>query len=291
MPSLLLPAFAPDLPPPMDVWALPVGERLAMPEDWQDQTVGAVSAPALGHYPAPAGRATGTAVIVCPGGGYNRLAMEHEGVTVAQWLNSLGVDAFVLKSRLRHHGHPAPLRDVCAALRRVRARAPQLRLRTDRIGIIGFSAGGHLAASACTWHADPAAADPAPAFATVSARPDFSLLLYPVISFEAPEAHLGSRASLLGANPTPVLVASLSLHRRVNANTPPACLVHAQDDSTVPVENSRLYFAALRAAGVASALHVYPRGGHGFGLGRATGLAAQWPDGCADWLRTEGWLT
>lgn len=286
----MLPAFAPGLPAPADVWALPVGERLGVPEAWQNQTVSSVSAPALGHYPAPAGRATGTAVIVCPGGGYNCLAMEHEGVTVAQWLNSLGVDAFVLKSRLRGHGHPAPLRDVCAALRRVRARAPQLRLSPDRIGVIGFSAGGHLAASACTWHADSAAADPDKAFAGVSARPDFSLLLYPVITFEPPDAHLGSCASLLGANPAPALVAGLSLHRRVDAATPPACLVHAQDDPAVPVENSLLYFTALRAADVASALHVYPRGGHGFGLGRATGLVAQWPDRCADWLRAEGWL-
>lgn len=285
-----LPPFAPGFPVPAETWPLPEASDHPPAEKWDGSMLSAVSQPALGYYPAPANLANGTALIVCPGGGYTWLSMEHEGTTVAAWLNALGIAAFVLKSRLRDHGHPAPLRDLCAAIRRVRAAAPRLGLRTDRLGVIGFSAGGHLAAHACTWHADPAAIDADPSLATISARPDFAILLYPVTSLELPYTHFGTRTALVGPTPDPALTMRLSLHHRVNATTPPTCLVHAQDDGGVPVENSILYYLALRAAGVPAALHVYPRGGHGFGLGRASGPISHWPDRCAEWLRAEGWL-
>lgn len=288
----MLPPFAPALPAPTALWPLPADHALAEPEAWNDrQAVRCVSFPVLGHYPAPPAIAQGCAVVVCPGGGYHCLAMEHEGITVALWLNTLGVDAFVLKSRLRDYGHPAPLLDVCAALRRVRDHAASLGLDPRRVGIVGFSAGGHLAATACTAHASPAAREHDEKFAAVSARPDFALLLYPVISLEPPHAHAGSREALLGPTPNPELVAALSLHHRVDAATPPTLLLHARDDPAVPVENSRAYFAALRAAGVESGLHEFAEGGHGFGLGRGQGEVTRWPGLCAAWMRAGRWIS
>jgi len=232
----------------------------------------------------------GTAVIVCPGGGYATLAMDHEGRQVAEWLNSLGITAFVLKYR---HGpryrHPAPLEDAQRAVRLVRARAAEFRTAPDRIGIWGFSAGGHLASTAGT-HFDagnPNATDP---IERASSRPDFMILAYPVISFTADCVHKGSRRNLLGDNPDPALLENLSNEKQVTAQTPPTFLFHTTEDKGVPAENSILFYLALRKAGVPAELHVYERGRHGVGLAPNDPVLSSWPARLADWLRVRGLL-
>ena len=248
-----------------------------------------IDQPSLAPYLVPAGRGTGTAVIVCPGGGYGHLSMDKEGDQIAHWLNSLGVSAFVLKYRLgpKYH-HPAELGDAQRAIRTVRSKAAEYRLLPDRIGIMGFSAGGHLASTAGT-HFDagnPGAADP---IDRLSSRPDFLVLCYPVISF-GEFTHRGSRSNLLGDNPDPKLVESLSNETQVTARTPPTFLFHTTNDNTVPVENSMMFYAALRKAGVPAELHIYERGPHGVGLAQTDEALAGWPARLADWLRVRGLL-
>jgi acetyl esterase/lipase len=223
-------------------------------------------------------------VIVAPGGGYEFLAAAHEGRQYAQWLASLGVAAFVLKYRLADYGHPAPLQDVLRAIRTVRAHASDYGVAPDRIGVIGSSAGGHLAASAATLYDDPAGRTGAPLDA-VSGRPDFAMLIYPVITLMPPYAHAGSRHALLGANPAPELVKAMSVETRVTAQTPPTFLVHAQDDGAVPVENSILFFQALTRAHVPAEMHLFERGGHGVGMGAGHGDMSLWPKRAEEWLR------
>lgn len=246
----------------------------------------ALDVPTLTPYLPPKEKATGAAVIVCPGGGYTRLA-DHEGRPVAEWLNTLGVTAFVLKYRVgpRYH-HPAPLADAARAIRTVRARAAEWGLDPGRIGILGFSAGGHLASTAGT-HFDagkPGAADPVE---RASSRPDLMVLIYPVITMRE-KTHAGSRKQLLGDNPAPELVALMSNEEQVTKETPPAFLVHTMTDTTVPVENSLMFVSALRRAGVPFEFHLYERGPHGFGLGLKDPVLATWTARCADWLRLHG---
>jgi acetyl esterase/lipase len=246
----------------------------------------------LRAYPAPADRATGTAVVVCPGGGYRLHATDHEGQQVAKWLNRIGVSAFVLHYRLgAQHPHPAPLQDAQRALRHVRAHAGALGVAPDRIGILGFSAGGHLASTAATHFdaGDPAAADPVE---RVSSRPDFAILGYPVISLSEPFRHDGSRRNLLGARADdPELVEALSSEKQVTAETPPSFLFHTGEDDGVPVENSLAFYAALRGAGVPAELHIYQLGPHGVGLAPGDPVLGSWTERLADWLRTTGKLT
>ena len=246
--------------------------------------------PTLTVYLPPAERAVPTGVVVCPGGGYAKLAMDHEGRQVAEWLNSLGVAAFVLKYRLGpRYRHPAPLEDAKRALRLVRSRAGEFRIAPDRIGVWGFSAGGHLASTLAT-HFDagnPAAADP---IERVSCRPDFAILAYPVISFASEYAHKGSRRNLLGDNPDPALVENLSNEKQVTAQTPPTFLFHTNEDQGVPAENSVLFYLALRRAGVPAELHIYERGRHGVGLAPNDSVLSSWPQRLADWLRVRGLL-
>jgi len=245
--------------------------------------------PKLTLYRAPAG-ATGTAVVVCPGGSYRTLASEHEGKQVAEWLNTLGVSAFVLQYRVGpRYRHPAPLQDAQRALRLVRSRARDLAIDPARVGILGFSAGGHLAATTGT-HFDDGRADADDPVERVGSRPDFMVLAYPVMSFAAPFAHGGSRQSLLGDTPDPVLVALLSNETQVTARTPPAFLFHTADDASVPVENSLVFFEALKKAGVPAELHVFPHGRHGVGLAPQDPVLSQWPKLCAAWLRAMGLL-
>lgn len=253
------------------------------------ELVSGVQRPTLAVWRAPAGNANGTAVVICPGGGYQLLAVEMEGAEVAHWLNGLGVTAFVLRYRLKEWGHPAPLRDALRALRLVRSRATEFGVQPDRLGILGFSAGGHLAASASTLYDDPDGRTGAPPD-EVSARPDFTILLYPVISLVAAPAHRGSRLNLLGPDPDPALLEKLSPERQVTAATPPAFLMHTAADTTVPLENSVLYHQALRAAGVPSELRVYEHGPHGIGLRTKHEAARRWPAACAAWLRGRGLL-
>ena len=245
--------------------------------------------PAIVPFPAPAGRTNGTAVIVCPGGGYGRLAVEKEGRVTARWLNSLGVSAFVLKYRLKEYGHPAPLRDVLRAVRLLRSEAARWNIRPDRIGVLGFSAGGHLAASAGTLYDAPEGRTGA-ALDGVSARPDFLVLVYPVIRLDGPYASASSRRGLLGEPADPARSAALSLDTRVTKDTPPAFLAHGGTDTSVPPENSALFYLALRAAGVPAELHLYREGAHGIGLEPNHGPFSDWPARCAEWLAARGLL-
>ena len=232
-----------------------------------------------------AAHAAAAAVIVCPGGGYGRLA-PHEAEPVARWLNALGVAAFVLRYRVAPHRHPLPLGDAQRAIRLVRQRAADWRVDPARVGILGFSAGGHLAASAGTHFdaGDPAAADPVD---RQSCRPDLMVLCYPVITL-GEHRHHGSMLNLLGADPPAELRDLLSNERQVSAATPPAFLWHTADDAAVPVENSLLFAAALRRHGVPFALHVFPRGRHGLGLASADPMVGRWTDLCAAWLAGQG---
>jgi acetyl esterase/lipase len=257
---------------------------------WPGGAPGALGAetadvPTLTPYFSPE-KATGAAVIVCPGGGYQRLA-PHEGEPVAQWLNSLGVTAFVLKYRLGpRYGQPAPLLDAQRAVRLVRSRAKEWNIDVERVGILGFSAGGHLASTAGTHYdaGDPGAADPV---ARQSCKPSLMILIYPVITMRE-FTHAGSKRNFLGENPTPELVALYSNEEQVNAATPPAFLVHTFADTGVAVENSLQFVAALRKAKVPVELHLYEKGPHGFGLGRSDPVLTTWPARCADWLKIRG---
>ena len=231
----------------------------------------------------------GTAVIVCPGGSYGRLAVAKEGSELVKRLNALGVSAFVLKYRLVEYGHPAPLRDVLRAVRIVRSRATELGVRPDRIGVLGSSAGGHLAACAGTLFDAPEGRTGAELDA-VSARPDFLALLYPVITMTAPFTHALSRKNLIGEAPSPDLVERLSVETRVSRDTPPTFLVHTAEDTSVPLENSLLFFQALRRAGVPAEMHLYEKGPHGFGTKPGLGPTSEWPKRLEEWMRSHGWL-
>jgi len=243
-------------------------------------------------------RATGAAVVVCPGGGYQMLANDHEGKQIAEWLNSLGVSAFVLKYRLgpRYH-HPAMIQDAGRAIRTVRAGASRWGLDPKRIAIIGFSAGGHLASTAGT-HFDAGKLDADDPIERVSSRPDRLILVYPVIALATPYGHSGSLRNLLGEKPAPELVESLSNERQVTKDTPPTFLAHTNADTGVPAENSLLFALALRKAGVPVELHLFERGQHGLGLGKGTAqfkIAADpafqaWPKLCETWLKNQGFL-
>lgn len=228
------------------------------------------------------------AVIVCPGGGYVRLAANHEGRQVASFLNSLGVAAFVLTSRLgpKYH-HPVELGDVQRAIRLVRGRAASWSLDTGRIGVMGFSAGGHLAMTASTM-ADAGNAGASDPVDRVSSRPDFAVLGYPVISMIEAWTHQGSKTALLGANADLALAAQLSGERAVTKDTPPTFLFHTNADTTVPPENSIHYYLALRRASVPAELHVFEKGAHGVGLANDDQALSEWSTLLANWLRVRG---
>jgi acetyl esterase/lipase len=225
------------------------------------------------------------AVIVCPGGGYRALASNHEGRQVASYLNSLGVAAFVLRYRLgpRYH-HPIELGDAQRAIRYVRSHATEWRLDPARIGIIGFSAGGHLAMTASTKF-DAGAAGATDAVDRVSSRPDFAVLGYPVISMTEEWTHKGSRTNLLGENFDPELAKSLSGERAVTKETPPTFLFQTTEDTTVPAENAVHYYLALRKAGVPAEMHVFEKGPHGVGLANDDPALSEWSKLLANWLR------
>ena len=242
--------------------------------------------------------ATGAAAVVCPGGGYGMLADDHEGKQVAEWFNSIGVAAFILKYRLgpRYH-HPAMLQDAGRAIRTVRAGARPWGVDPQKIAIIGFSAGGHLASTAGT-HFDAGKSDADDPIERVSSRPDRLILVYPVIALAPPFGHSGSARNLLGDNPTQELIESLSNERQVPKETPPTFLAHTNADKGVPAENSLLFALALRKAGVPVELHLFERGQHGLGLGGGTAqfkiapdpAFQMWPKLCETWLKNQGFL-
>ena len=263
---------------------------------WENGAPGALGQsdddkPSLTIYRPWGTNLSGTSVIVAPGGSYGFLAANHEGRQVANWFNALGVTAFVLKYRLgpRYH-HPIELGDAQRAIRLVRSRAQEFDISPDRIGMMGFSAGGHLASTAET-HFDsgnPGAADP---IDRAGSRPDFVILAYPVITFEPPYAHEGSVRNLLGDHPDPKLVQELSNELHVTSNTPPTFLFTTSDDETVPAENSVNFYLALHKAGVPAELHVFEKGPHGVGLDLGSPTLGEWPVLLANWLRDRGLLT
>lgn len=260
---------------------------------WPDGAPGAMGTtdadkPSITVYMPRTAPKDGTAVIVCPGGGYGALAMNHEGRQIANWLNSYGIVAFVLKYRLgpRYH-HPIEMGDAQRAVRMVRAQAKDYGVAPDKIGAWGFSAGGHLVSSIGTHFesVNTKAGDPIDA---VSSRPDFMILAYPVISFTTPYTHKGSLKNLLGDNPDKALVESLSSELQVTEKTPPTFLFSTNGDTGVPAENSVLFFLALRRAKVPAELHVFQNGPHGVGLGNNDAALAEWPVTLANWLRVRG---
>ncbi len=258
-------------------------------ETLEEGRIGRVSVPTLTWRAPTATKPNGTAVVICPGGGYGSLSLDFEGTQYARWLSSLGVTTFVLKYRLRDFGHPAPLQDVLRAVRLVRSRAAEFDINPTRIGVIGSSAGGHLAACAGTLFGHAAGRTGATLDAT-DARPDFLVLLYPVISMVGPAAHTGSRRALLGPDASDELIRLMSPELHVTTRTPPALLIHTQADDVVPIENSILFFQALTRAGVPAEFHAFERGPHGIGMTAGHGTASNWTKRTEEWLRGRGLL-
>ena len=232
--------------------------------------------PKLATYLASGQSNTGAAVVICPGGGYGNLAMGHEGEDVARWLNRHGVSGFVCDYRHRGkgYGHPAPLLDVQRAIRTVRHHAESAKggceIDSDKIGVIGFSAGGHLASCAATMF-DSGQANAKDPIEQMSSRPDFAILCYPVIAFGQSFTHQGSQNNLLGKAATPEQIRSMSTQTRVTSDTPPTFLWHTSTDKAVPPQNSIVFYQSLLSAGVTSELHFYATGRHGLGLARGKG--------------------
>lgn len=258
-------------------------------KDGNVQSTSLVTIPTLTAFFPKAAKPNQTAVIILPGGGYAHLAIDKEGTKVAEWFNSIGITAFVLKYRLpsdliMKDKNVGPLQDAQEAVRYVRQNAAKWNIDPNKIGIMGFSAGGHLAATLSTHYDDKVYES---SF-KVSARPDFSLLIYPVISMQNDITHKGSQTNLLGNNPSQALIDSYSNEKKVTAQTPPAFLIHATDDDVVLPENSINYYLALKKNAVTAELHLYEKGGHGFGLG-VKDTSKFWTRDCQEWLKANGY--
>lgn len=245
--------------------------------------------PMLYIFLPPRDKATGTAVLICPGGGYGALAFGHEGNAIASWLNDNGIAGIILKYRLpsdliMKDKSVGPLQDAQEAMRIIRRNAAIWNIDPGKVGVIGFSAGGHLASTLSTHYAEKVydVTD------TVSARPDFSLLIYPVITMDASFTHAGSRRNLIGENPSDDAIKHFSNELQVNEQTPPAFMVHSADDQTVPVKNSIVYYEQLVKYKIPSELHIFQKGGHGYGLGGSRDTQSAWPGLCINWLKASG---
>jgi|GEM_PF-159855 len=273
-------AQTPNQPEPIPLWANGApGAKGDAPED----------VPSVQLYQPPADKASGAAIVVCPGGGYGHLA-RHEGHDIAVWLNGLGVTAVVLKYRLGpKYQHPAMMQDALRAIRYTRSKASEWKIDPNRVGVMGFSAGGHLASTAATQFnvGDPNASDPVE---KLSSRPDLSILCYPVVTMTDPFAHKGSRRNLLGENPPAQLIDLMSSEKWVTDQTPPTFLFHTGDDPVVPVENSLMFALALRKKKVPYELHVYEHGRHGVGLALDDPALNTWPRLLENWLRARGFV-
>lgn len=257
------------------------------PEQVQGSTYSNVSNPRLIVYPpAPGTPSAGTAVIFSAGGGYVHVAGP---ASFNGWLNPLGITVFALIYRCQEFGAPAPQQDVLRAVRFVRSHAKELGIDPNKIGVIGNSAGGHVTASAATLY-DDAIGKTGIEFDKVSARPDFAVLNFAVLTMEAPNAHAASKTALLGRSPTQEQIDQYSVEKHVTANTPPTFLVHSEQDTTVKLENDMMFYAALRKAGVRAELHLYPDSPHGSGLGDTNGPTALWQKLCTEWMRWNGWV-
>jgi acetyl esterase/lipase len=273
-------AQTPNQPEPIPLWANGApGAKGDAPED----------VPSVQLYQPPADKASGAAIVVCPGGGYGHLA-QHEGHDIAVWLNGIGVTAVVLKYRLGpKYQHPSMMQDALRAIRYTRSKASEWKIDPNRVGVIGFSAGGHLASTAATQFnvGDPNASDPVE---KLSSRPDLSILCYPVVTMTDPFAHKGSRRNLLGENPSGQLIDLMSSEKQVTDQTPPTFLFHTADDPVVPVENSLMFALALRKKKIPYELHVYEHGRHGVGLASDDPALNTWPRLLENWLRVRGFV-
>ena len=248
-----------------------------------------VQNPSIEIYLPSKSTRTGKAVVICPGGGYSFLAYDWEGTDFAKALNAEGIAAFVLKYRLPTSAtiiDPkwAPLQDAQRAIRLVRYYAKKWDINPTQVGIMGFSAGGHLASSLGTHYNKKTVADSKDAIDVLSARPDFMALIYPVITFDKKHYHAGSKNNLIGLNASADLVNEFSNNLHVDSNTPPSFLIHSADDKTVPVENSLMFYNALIKNGVSAEMHLYPWGGHGFALAKGRGCLENWPHLLFNWI-------
>jgi len=248
-----------------------------------------VTDPELFVYLPSGETATRTAVLICPGGGYSKLSFYKEGIMIAKWLNHNGIAGIILKYRLPSEmimkdKSVGPLQDTQEAIRIIRRNAPAWNINPKKVGIIGFSAGGHLASTLSTHFAEKVynVKD------TISARPDFSLLIYPVISMDASFTHTSSRKNLLGENPSEEAVIHFSNDLQITEKTPPSFLVHSADDKSVPVKNSIVYFNGLQKNNIPSELHIFQKGGHGYWLAPDGGTESTWPDLCLKWMKASG---
>lgn len=265
-------------------------QEVTLIRDAKHINISKISIPTISVYLPSPEKANGTAIIICPGGGYVNTAIGHEGFEVAKTLNDMGVTAFVLKYRIPNDStmvnkEIGPLQDAQRAIQLVRQRAAEWKVNSSRVGILGFSAGGHLASTAGT-HFTKAAIDNKE---NTNLRPDFMVLLYPVISFSDSLAHLGSRNQLIGKMPNLEKIREYSNELQVTAQTPPTFLVHAGDDKGVKVQNSINLYLALQKNNVPAELHVYPKGGHGFGMDNAS-TQDKWMERLKNWLDMNGWL-
>ena len=257
-------------------------------EHIKDQRIYSVDNPSMTPFwPAP-GTANGTGVVIFPGGGYVRLAINNEGYDMAKWFAAHGVAAFVVKYRMKEYGFPANLNDALRAVRLVRSKAADWQLDAHKIGVIGFSAGGHMAASAATrYDYAPAKDDP---LGAVSARPDFAILGYPVINMEGEDTHVGSRTALFGDHPNPQLLHENSLQNQIKADIPPVFMFHGIADQSVPVTNSLNFFAQVQKVNKQSELHIYESSIHGVGMVQGQGTISSWSQALELWLRQRGLL-
>ena len=245
-----------------------------------------VTDPSIFVFLPEAGKSTGAAILICPGGGYGALAFAHEGFAIAKWLNENGIAGIILKYRLpsdiiMNDKSIGPLQDALESIRIIRRNASLWNIDPEKIGVLGFSAGGHLASTLSTHYAEKVyeSAD------TTSARPDFSILIYPVITFDSTFTHAGSRRNLIGDNPTEEAIRHFSNELCITDKTPPTFIVHSADDNTVPLRNSIVYFEALQKNKISSELHVFRKGGHGYGLSVNKGTQSGWPNLCLLWLK------
>lgn len=248
-----------------------------------------ISRPTLTAFFPEKEKANGTAIIICPGGGYAVNAFSHEGTDVAQKFRAVGITAFVLKYRIPDDEtmtskEIGPLQDAQQAIKMVREHAKEWNINPDRVGIMGFSAGGHVASTAGTHFENSFIDNPQ----RTNLRPDFMILIYPVISFQEPIGHLGSRERLLGRSPSAEKIEWYSNEKHVSKNTPPAFLLHASDDETVKAANSILFYQSLKKNNVPAELHICPTGGHGFGMNNST-TSDQWMDRLMNWIEANGW--
>jgi acetyl esterase/lipase len=254
------------------------------------QSTSNVKIPTLTLYTPNEISANGTSVLLFPGGGYSHLSMNKEGKKIAKWLNSLGITAFVLKYRMpsdeiMKDKSIGPLQDAQEAVRMVRRNAKKWNLDSNKIGVIGFSAGGHLAATLSTRYEEKTYESTD----NTSSKPNFAILIYPVISMNSAITHKGSKEKLLGLNPSQELTDKFSSELHVNSTTPPTFIVHASDDKSVPVENSINYYLALKNKKVQTEMHIYEKGGHGFGLG-IIDTSKNWTNDCVNWLKSNNYI-